>query len=732
MSSLFPDTALETVIALLVKATAVMLAATVANAMARRRVSAAARHLLWTFTVVGLLLLPVLAVALPAWVLIPLAPPSNESVQLGAPQDEILTASSTDPTLSTVAAGPVAVAHTDPLSPGVSWRGVLSGVYAAGVLLLLLQLEIQRRAIQRLVRHATEVNEPDWRRLLIDCARRLGVQRPVRLVHSDERTMPMTCGIRHPAIVIPAIADGWTEDRRRAVLLHELAHVLRYDCLTQMLAAVACAFYWINPLTWWIARRLRVERELACDDRVLTVGTHARDYADHLLEIAFALGRSRMPAIAVSMARPGQLEGRMLAVLDEARNRSSPGVRGALAGAIGMAVLVLPLAGARAAVVVTDTYEEPAMIVQPSLEASTTPAPPAARQVAADARMQDGLPGTWEIRPAKTAGMVYLRLTERDWSTGTTVPMDRFEGLSAALSGGSGPVKFTLRRDAGSFLFEGVFRAGVGGGTFTYAPNPAFPAELAKRGLTAPTASQQYSLARHDVGLALVDELKKQDYSTFDTAQLVRAGEHGVHLTYVREMADLGYRFNALDVLIKQRDHGITPTLVRELATEGYKNLSADGLLRARDHGVTPEFVGELRAAGYGSLAMDQLVNARDHGVSAEFAREMTALGYAKLPLQELIRARDHGISPEFAREMSALGYAKLPLPELIRARDHGVSATFVRELKDLGYDKLDIDVLVGLRDHGVTAERIRNANARAGTKLPLDMLKALAAGGMR
>lgn len=65
MSSLFPDTALETVIALLVKATAVMLAATGANAMARRRVSAAARHLLWTFTVVGLLLLPVLAVRFP-------------------------------------------------------------------------------------------------------------------------------------------------------------------------------------------------------------------------------------------------------------------------------------------------------------------------------------------------------------------------------------------------------------------------------------------------------------------------------------------------------------------------------------------------------------------------------------------------------------------------------------------------------------------------------------------
>ena len=49
--------------------------------------------------------------------------------------------------------------------------------------------------------------------------------------------MPMAFGIRHGAILIPAVADTWSEDRRRAVLLHELAHVTRHDCLTQMMAA---------------------------------------------------------------------------------------------------------------------------------------------------------------------------------------------------------------------------------------------------------------------------------------------------------------------------------------------------------------------------------------------------------------------------------------------------------------------------------------------------------------
>ena len=240
------------------------------------------------------------------------------------------------------------------MAPDISWSTALPILYATGVLLLLGRLIAAQFMILRLARRATDVSKPELQRLMFECAQRMGVRRSVRLLRSREHMMPIVFGTRVPTIVLPAVSDTWSQDRLRAVLRHELAHVARYDCLTQLAAEVACALYWIHPGVWWIARRLRIERELACDDRVLAAGTHARRYAGHLLELAYSVGGHRAPALAVSIARARQLEGRMRAVLDTARNRATPTLRSRLAGVAIMTALVVPLAGAEAAGVPAD------------------------------------------------------------------------------------------------------------------------------------------------------------------------------------------------------------------------------------------------------------------------------------------------------------------------------------------------------------------------------------------
>ena len=326
---------------IVVKASAILGVAALAQAALGRRTSAATRHLVWTLAIFAVIVLPILSFALPAWaVVVPVAPMTIADA--GLVMDRVRE-SVDDASPASLAATSPASAYVTPRAV-VSWPTVFVSVYTAGLLVMLVYLAIQRRSLRRLSYEASEVEDAEWTRLVAECARGMEVQRCVRLLRSRERSMPMAFGTFRPAILIPAIADTWSDDRRRAVVMHELAHVARYDCLTQTLAFVACAIYWFHPGAWWAARRLRIERELACDDRVIAAGTHARDYAGHLLEIAYASSSQRAPALAVGMARPRQLEGRMLAVLDAARDRSVPSIRLRVASVAIAAAVLVPLA----------------------------------------------------------------------------------------------------------------------------------------------------------------------------------------------------------------------------------------------------------------------------------------------------------------------------------------------------------------------------------------------------
>jgi len=696
------------VIEVAVKSTAIMAIAAVLAGLMRTRASAASRHLVWTFAVVSLLVLPLAIVVLPSWN-IPIhratAVPADANVPTVAPIE-----SGASPAVG------ISELHEDPQTSAVarlsrfSWVAILPIVYLAGMALLLGRLGVEYWRTRRILSRSTTVTDVDWTSLLNETVARLGVRGAVRLVRSSEEVMPMTSGTRRPAIVIPSIADTWDDNRRRAVILHELAHIVRFDCFTQTLAAVAAALYWPHPGVWWAARRLRVERELACDDCVLTSGTEPREYASHLLEIAHSVGRYRAPALAIGMARPRQLEGRMMAMLDPTRNRTRP--------AAGRRVLVLALSVVVVAPLAAATLVQAPVAPNVQRGSSTTAAhaaSPIAEVAAAQTpsrRSESVLSGgTWQIRLAEDRASAHLSVSVASNSTyGTTIALDSIEGLRAILTGPGGPAHYTLKRDAGSFDFEGVIRAGAGGGTFTYTPNAAFADELVRRGFSRPTAFDLGTLAWSDIGFAFLDELNALKYERPTLQQLVNAGGHGVSRRYLREMADLGYRVGTLDALVRLRDHGIDGSFVGGMQAEGFSALSVDDLVRARDHGIDPVYVRDLRAMGY-ALTLNQLVDARNHGVDAGYARGMRAAGFSKLSLEDLINARNHGVDPGFTQDLQELGFKGLSLDDLVNLRNHGVDPNYVREFRQLGY-QLTIEELIDARGHGVDPGFVREMAA--------------------
>lgn len=373
--------------AVVAKATVILVLGALAVLVARGA-SAATRHLIWTLALAGTLVVPMLAWCLPRldvpmvprWVLtaasdaamrpIPSAftsgtigiGPSTGGVAAAADPAVVVrqpsrgVASAAAPAVLTVAtpggapvrgvmipAGPSTDGRTPaPWTSLAPWALV---VWLTGVLIALLPMAAGTLRLAALARRARPLRGGAWALLAPTAMREIGVRRRVALAELDEPVMPMTWGVFHPVVLLPAGDFGSTVAERLDVLRHELAHVRRYDCLTQMIGRVACAVHWFNPLAWLAARQLRLERERACDDEVLGAGTKASDYADYLLRVARSTRLAHAAAFAgVAMARPSQLASRLLAVLDERRHRGRVSRRVATEASLTAAVIVATIA----------------------------------------------------------------------------------------------------------------------------------------------------------------------------------------------------------------------------------------------------------------------------------------------------------------------------------------------------------------------------------------------------
>ncbi len=126
-------------------------------------------------------------------------------------------------------------------------------------LVLLMRVGLGRLRLALLARRASIVDDGDWLLLAQRLAYRLDISRPITLVARRSCLCAHDVGLVYPTVLLPADADAWTAERRTIVLLHELAHVERLDAFTQLVAQIATAIFWFNPLAWLAARAMRVD-----------------------------------------------------------------------------------------------------------------------------------------------------------------------------------------------------------------------------------------------------------------------------------------------------------------------------------------------------------------------------------------------------------------------------------------------------------------------------------------
>ena len=304
-----------------------------------RRRSAAERHLAWAACLGTATVLPLLTILSPSLL------PSWQPEWARQAMDALTPAFVSQPWTERADAD-IVVRAIGVENQAMTVGGYVALLWSLGAALMVATVAAQAWKLARLASAAERVTDGRLGRIAGDTAHALRITRDVRLLSSARGSVPMTWGVRRPRVLLPVSATGWSDERLRVVLAHELAHVRRGDWLVQMAAELACALYWMHPLFWVARHQLRRESELAADDVVLSLGIDGSDYATHLLDIVRTTRAPLSWSPTVAMARPSHLGRRFAALLSAGQNRRGVTWRRALA-VVGITMLLtLPLAAA--------------------------------------------------------------------------------------------------------------------------------------------------------------------------------------------------------------------------------------------------------------------------------------------------------------------------------------------------------------------------------------------------
>jgi beta-lactamase regulating signal transducer with metallopeptidase domain len=328
-------------------ATAVLLSAV-------RRLSASTRHVCWWLSILAVLSMPAAYAAATS------ASPAAFAATEALPSAE----------------------NAVPLPAVPGWlSGGLAVLWLSALVLGGIRVMLSVRAVRRLKRDSRTLDpEREGRLPVWSTVRATGRQPCLRVSDAIEGACALGLGLGRPVILLSrTLVDGLSDRELDGVVVHERAHLDRYDDWTRLAEAVISAVAGLHPAVWFIGRRIRFEREAACDDDVVMRTGAPRDYARSLIQVATASGRfgaiDRL-AIPGMVMRPSALGRRVRRLLDPARDR---GDRLTLRAAVtGAALLVTAVAiGARtpAVVVFVETAVERPPLAIPAWLATNRRAP---------------------------------------------------------------------------------------------------------------------------------------------------------------------------------------------------------------------------------------------------------------------------------------------------------------------------------------------------------------------
>lgn len=264
--------------------------------------SAAARHLIWAVTFIGLFCLPFIIKYVPV---MEFSLSEIELTLISEVQLESLNQ------------------NAQALSESIgTWSGIIQTSYFFIVFAIFSYTVLGVIRIHLLTRSAQPIESEERRKELQIILDGEGLFSEISILESDSIVSPVSWGFRKPVILLPIQARDWTIEKIRNVFIHEVCHIQRHDWLCHLSGRMVSAMYWCNPLIWIASRKLGEEAERACDDAVVLYGRSQHQYATDLLTIARQVKSNRQRHLLAEAIADSFLGSRVAAILDTEKTRN--------------------------------------------------------------------------------------------------------------------------------------------------------------------------------------------------------------------------------------------------------------------------------------------------------------------------------------------------------------------------------------------------------------------------
>ncbi len=530
------------------------------------------------------------------------------------------------------------------------------------------------------------------------------------------------------------------------ILLHEKTHIRQWHSLDIMLAELVLVFQWFNPFAWLYRKEMENNLEFLTDDVVLYRNDIEKtSYQLNLLKVA----APHFPLRITNNYNQSLLKKRVIMMNTKRSNLHT----------MWKYFILLPVWA-----ILVCALNKP--VAQPlhTMAAKNDDKP--VEQFDKTQSGADRSEGLWFATVKEDKVRIEFKSNDDDhnWSSNTDFLKSELSSLPIDQK-----ADFTIRREAGTVLFNGKFDGDQGYGHYKFTPDKTYSDYIQSEHISHVEEQDLFTFFLINISKDYIAMLKKNGFKELSKNELIPLAALKVDEPFIKSWKDNGYDLTAHQ-LVTAKSLKLDRAYIEEIRQSGYKDISFNQLVSFKAQGITGAYISSLRKAapapsgsnsdagalpppgqlsaykamkidstyisslaaqGYHNLSHSDLTAMKSLNITPEYINGFTAIGYKDIPVHSLISFKSQNITPEFIKSFEDVGFKNLPLNDLNAIKSLNITPAFIKSFQDLGYKNMSIHNLIPLKTLNITPDFIKGFKDLGFDNISLSELPALKSTGV-